>query len=143
MVSGVRRHRERQPMTIDYRHNHDLHDFPAPSRPGLHATAFRRGQGCVDITRRIVDRAYVAQPPGRSALRELRRSRTITKSGGAPSCCSDTTPEAVPLPVGVQNPPHRFVHFARSNRIAARTIAGIVLLPKIFWDQPPLFVRHT
>lgn len=59
MVGGVRRRRERQAKTIDYSQN--LSGFSELSRVDLRATAFRRGKGCVDITRGIVDRAYIAQ----------------------------------------------------------------------------------
>ena len=49
----------------------------------------------------------------------------------------------VALSAGIENPQHRLQYLARWNRLAARTIVGILLLRKMLPDQLPLRIRYA
>jgi hypothetical protein len=143
VVRGVRRDGERQAVPIHDRH--DFHAFSAPRRPNLLATTFGRGERGIDITLRLVDVALLAQRVGQirrrctddlvlAPLLKAAMHRLVVRVG---------LRKHVPLRAGVQNPQRRLEYFAGWNRLAARTIVGVLLLRKMLPDQLPLHVRDA
>jgi len=143
VIRRMRRDRQRQAMTIDYRH--DFHAFSSSRRPDLLTAAFRRGEGGVDVALGFVDLAVFAKHIGKIGQRSANHFALapLLKAAMYRLVVGVALRKHVPLSAGVQDPQHRFEHFASRNRLSTWTIIRDVFLGKMLPNALPLFIGQS
>jgi hypothetical protein len=131
MIGGVRTHRQRQAMAIDYRH--DFHAFSTLGWTDIRASALGHRKGRVNEALFLVQHSSVTKFIGN--IRQDLTQNFAVAPRLKPTMHSFVVRIAlrqhVPLRAGVENPQHRFKHLARRNWFAPGSAVRNILFRKV------------
>ena len=142
MVRRMGADRERQAVTIHYRH--DFHAFSALGRRHFGPAPLSHREGRIDEAFFFVERAFVAKLVG-DIRQNAAQHFIVAPSLKAPMHCfviRIALRQHVPLRAGVQNPQNSFQNPTCRNRLPARPSIGNVLFGKMIPNPIPLLVRQ-
>ena len=142
MICGVRTHRQRQSMTIHYRH--DFHAFSTLGWTDLRTSALGHRKGRVDEALFFVQHPFVAKFIGN--IRQDSTQNFAVAPRLKPTMHGFVVRIAlgqhVPLRASVENPQDCFEHAPRRNRFASRTTIRNVFLRKMIPNALPMLVAE-
>src|SRR6516165_2719081 len=143
VVGSVRADRQRQSVTIDYRH--DFQAFSAPSRPDLSSTSFGHRKCRVDKAFLLVQPTAVPQLVGDIRQNVPQRLVTAPRLKTPMHCLvvRIALRKHVPLRPRVEDPEGCLQHATRRDRLTAGTVISNVLFRKTIPDAIPLLVRQA